>query len=328
MSNSLMNHDFSYETLTAGVNSSPVALGPVARSGLFTDNPCLSVDVAIELINEELSVIQSSPRGGIGSIHPKTGRHMVKLKCPHLLDRATILADSWQGVVGFNQGGTPANVLTEKDRILAEARRRIEVTIGYHKTRALSGVILDADGSVLVDLLSEFGVTQHVVDCALDTSTTRVANVITAARRLAEPELGSAYAASWVCFASPSFMDALRSNPSLEAALSGWNGATALTADIRAGDLVIAGVRFVEVPNMAGKTYIDADTAFLCPEGVPNLCVTHFAPADYIETTNQTALPLYAKAEPLDFNRGIEIETQSNPLSIVTRPRAIIRLTA
>jgi len=148
------------------------------------------------------------------------------------------------------------------------------------------------------------------------------------ARRSSEAELGTAYAASWVAWCAPDFIDAVRAHPSIEAALAGWQGATMMTADHRSGDLVVGGVRLVEIPNRANKVYIPAGCAYLTPEGVPDLFVTHFAPADYVETVNTEGLPLYAKAELLDFDRGVSIESQSNPISICSRPRTVIKLNA
>lgn len=326
--NTLLTADFDQTTLTKGLNAAPVSLGPVSKSGLFDPRSATTVDVAIEQINESLSLIQSSMRGGVVMPHPHTSRSMVKFKAPHLRTSSTLLADSWQGRTGFGQNAAPASVLTERDRVLMEHRRRLEATIDYHMTRALGGQIVDADGSVMVDLLAEFGVSQITVEMALATTTTNIANKIIAARRQSEAELGTAYAASWVAFCDATFIDAVRAHPSIEAGLANWQAATALLSDHRSGDLVVGGVRLVEVPNRAGKTYIPAGTAFLCPEGVPDLFVTHFAPADYVETVNTEGLPLYAKAELLDFNRGVSIESQSNPISICSRPRTVIHLNA
>jgi hypothetical protein len=64
------------------------------------------------------------------------------------------------------------------------------------------------------------------------------------------------------------------------------------------------------------------------PEGVDGLFMTNYAPADYTDTVNKEGLPKYSRAEPLPFNRGWQIESQSNPLSICTRPRAVVKLTA
>jgi len=323
-----LSDGFDFATLCNGVNAAPTSRGPVMNYGLFYEKPTNSVDIAIELNNEQLSLVQSSPRGGVVQPHPITGRSLVKFKATHLRTNSTILAASWQGRTGYGSKGMPAEVAQERDRILAEHRRRLDATIDYHQTRALAGQILDADGSVMVDLLAEFGVVQPTVACALDVASTNVTNRIIAARRQSEAELGTAAASSWVAFCDATFIDALRGHASIEASLAGYTAAALMLADHRKGALVVGGVTFLEVPSRAGRTYIDAGTAYLCPVDVPDLFTTYYAPADYIESVNTEGLPLYSRAEPLDFNRGVSLESQSNPISICSRPKAVIKLTA
>jgi len=323
-----LNNDFSFASLVEGINSAPVAIGPVSKSQLFDDNLIESTDVAIELIDDNLTLVQTSLRGGISDFHPHTNRSMVTLKTAHLRTSATMLADSWLGRSGFGQAGAPAQILQERDRKLREMRARLDATIDYFKTRSLNGQILDANGSVIVDLFAEFGQTQQSVECDLDVTTTNLANKITAARRLSESVLGMNYASDWIIFASAEFIDACRAHASFEAAVAGWGAAAALTSDHRDGSIVIAGARLVECPNLAGKTFIDAGSAFLAPLGVPGLCTTHFGPADYNEAIGQMGLPLYAKGEELPMGRGLVIEAQSNPVCVISRPRAIIKLNA
>ena len=328
MAQTLLSQDFSYASLVDAINSAPIAVGPVTRSNLFDLNPIMSTEVGLELIDDKVTLIQTSPRGGIGDLHPITSRSMVKLKTSHIRTSATMLVDSWLDRAGFNQGGTPAHILQERDRVLREMRARIQTTLDYQMTRALNGQILDADGSVLVDLWAEFGVSQQVVECNLATPTTNLANKIVAARRLSEPCLGMAFSDDWVIFASAAFIDAVREHPSYQASVDGWAAAKVLADDHRNGAIVVAGARVIEVPNIAGKTFINAGSAFLVPMGVPGLCVTHFGPANYVESVGELGLPITAKAEELSLGKGIIIEAQSNPISVISRPRAIIKLNA
>lgn len=69
----------------------------------------------------------------------------IKSNTPQLRINAANIAASWQGRTGFNQKSVPAEMLQERDRILAEHRRRIEGTIDYHMSRALGCLVLDAD---------------------------------------------------------------------------------------------------------------------------------------------------------------------------------------
>ena len=45
-----------------------------------------------------------------------------------------------------------------------------------------------------------------------------------------------------------------------------------------------------------------------------------------MDTVNTEGLPYYGQVEVLPFKKGVAGEAQSNPLHMVTRPRAIIHL--
>ena len=78
--------------------------------------------------------------------------------------------------------------------------------------------------------------------------------------------------------------------------------------------------------KVAGVSFVHDDKALLVPEGVPDLYISVFAPADYMETVNTQGIPYYSMIEPLPFNKGMAGEAQSNPLHLCTRPRAQVLL--
>lgn len=59
----------------------------------------------------------------------------------------------------------------------------------------------------------------------------------------------------------------------------------------------------------------------------PDLFISAFAQADYMEVVNTEGLPYYAKLERLPFDKGVAGEAQSNPLHLCTRPLAVRELT-
>ena len=66
----------------------------------------------------------------------------------------------------------------------------------------------------------------------------------------------------------------------------------------------------------------------MAPRGAPIIFSTYFAPADFIETVNTVGLPVYAKQSVDEqLQRWAKIHTQSNPLALCTRPRAVVKLT-
>jgi hypothetical protein len=76
-----------------------------------------------------------------------------------------------------------------------------------------------------------------------------------------------------------------------------------------------------------GGAFIGDTKARFVARGVPELFKTFFAPADYEETVNTIGLPRYMKQFKMDNDKGRNLEVQTNPLSICTRPQTLLRAT-
>lgn len=76
-----------------------------------------------------------------------------------------------------------------------------------------------------------------------------------------------------------------------------------------------------------GAPYIAADEARLVVEGVPELFITRFAPADYNETVNTPGLPFYSRAIEKRNGKGYDLEVQMNAISLCTKPQTLRKLT-
>ena len=88
----------------------------------------------------------------------------------------------------------------------------------------------------------------------------------------------------------------------------------------------IGGITFIRYRGKVGSTpLIGDDDSYTVPTGVPGLLIGRFAPAPYNETVNTIGLPIYAKALEKRNGTGWDLEMQSNPLHILTRPRAVIK---
>jgi len=86
-----------------------------------------------------------------------------------------------------------------------------------------------------------------------------------------------------------------------------------------------AGILFENYQGYIGDTpFIDPDLCYFGPLGVPNMFNTVFCPADYIETVNTVGLPRYSKMIPMDNDKGVRLELQSNHLSYVRLPKCLM----
>src|SRR5690606_18567332 len=75
-----------------------------------------------------------------------------------------------------------------------------------------------------------------------------------------------------------------------------------------------------------GKIKVEDKQAHAVPTGVLDLFITRFAPGDYMDAVNTLGLPFYSSSEPLPHGKGVELEAQSNPAHLCTRPQACILL--
>ena len=112
-----------------------------------------------------------------------------------------------------------------------------------------------------------------------------------------------------------------------------------LREDLGMVGVMYGGIRWQEYrgqlqPEAAGTSdMVETDAAYIFPVGAMTvdgpLFRTFFAPGDFIEAANTIGLPLYVKQaqDPEGLNRFVKLHTQSNPLCLCLRPRAVVKAT-
>lgn len=321
---------FSVQSLTKAINDLPFQPTRIGKLGLFNEEGITTTAMSIERQGSTLSLVPSAERGNArGLLVADDKRKLIPIKTIHLPQSGSVIADEVQNLRAFGSETEQESVQTLVNRKLLKMRRNLDVTMEYQRIGAIKGQILDADGSsVLLDLFTTFGLSQTTHDMVLDSDTTKVIVKAVEAKRKMEDALGGLMYTSLRAFCSNEFFDALVSHPAVEKAYLNWAqaGGQFVSEDHRSG-FTWGGVTWEEYRgSVGGNRFIEANKAYLVPEGVPDLFVTNFAPADYMETVNTNGLPYYAKQEMMRMNKGVELEAQSNPISICTRPDAIVQL--
>lgn len=325
----IFNNDaFSVSSLTAAIQEVPYTPGRIGQLGLFLSEGITTTTVQIEKNGNTLSLVSSKERGTPGVVVNADKRTMIPFNTIHLPQRATIGADAIQNVRAFGSESDVETVQTVVNTRLAKMRRDLDATIEHHKVGAIKGQILDADGTtVLLDLFTAFGIAQQTKAMVLGTDTTKIRTKVLEVLDLIEDELGAATWTGVRVICGRTFFKAFVEHPLVKAAYERYQDGAALRNDPRAG-FEFAGCIWEQYRGAVGAVKFVADAeAYAFPEGVPDMFITRFAPADYMETVNTNGLPYYAKQEPMPFNKGVEIEAQSNPICLCTRPRAVIKLT-
>jgi hypothetical protein len=324
----LLNDEaFSLSSLTASINDAPFVPGRIATLGLFAEEGVTTTTVQIERDGETLALVESKPRGGAGQIVVGTKRQLIPFNTVHLPERATIFADEIQNLRAFGSETELEAIQSLIDKRLGKMRRQLDATHEFHRIGAIKGQVLDADGkSVIVDLFDRFGLKQQVLAMKLGADGSfrqKIQDLLD----MIEDSLGSLPFSGVRVFCGRSFWRTLIDLDDIRQTYVATQMAASLRGDPR-DTIDFGGVTWERYRGrVGGAGYIADDEAYAVPEGVPDLFITRFAPADYMEAVNTNGLPYYAKQENLRFDKGTEIEAQSNPIHLCTRPRAVIKLT-
>jgi len=250
----------------------------------------------------------------------------------HISHDDVVLPEEVQGIRAFGsetEMDALANLMAQK---LQTMRAKHAITLERLRMGALKGVILDADGSTLYDLYSEFEITPKVVNFALTTASTEVLVKVLEVRRHIEDNLKGEFMTGVMCLCSQGFFDALTTHPKVKEAYQRWREGLVLFSDNRTG-FTFGGVTFEEYRGQATdangtvRKFIADDEAHFFPLGTATTFRTYFAPADFNETANTLGLALCAKQEPRKFGRGTDLHSQSNPLPLCLRPECLVRAT-
>ena len=323
MLNLLDNDAFSLSRLTAAVNNLPYKPGKLGAMGLFEEQGITTTSATIEVQDDVLSLVPVTPRGAQGMINGKSTRAVHSFAIPHLPQTDTILADSVQNVRAFGTEDQLQTIQQVINQRMATMRNSNEYTIESHRVAAIQGKYFNAAGNIN-SVYTLFGVTEQVVPMGLTVDTTDVITKCTAVIDAVEEGLGGMPYDHVHVMCSKDFFDALVAHPKVKELYLNSVSNQAIRGEMR-HTFEFGGVIF-ERYNGTTDVSITAGEARAFPVGVPELFITRFAPANYAETVNTIGLPMYAKMEEMRLGKGYELEVQSNPLNICTRPKALIKL--
>jgi len=319
----------------------PTRLGPGGLN-LFDEKPIATTSIAIEEVDGQLSMIQTSARGSAGDFIGDAKRKLRSFAATHLRRNAKVMADEVQGVRMFGSEDVMQTIEAKRDEKLAILRAMHEVTWEHHRVGALVGKVLDADGStVLLDTFTAFEVTQQTHDFNLTTSTLDVREVCELVADKIDDELGASTYDGIHVFCGGTFYDTLIKHTYVKDVLKAAGGQVALKLlqDLRGemfkiGPLTFERAKRWKVKNHVGTTInlIDPDLAYAFPlnpsptENGP-VFIGRFAPQPFLDTVNRLNPPLVVKAVKDPGDQFIDLIGISCPLYLNTRPRSVVKLT-
>lgn len=320
---------FTTTSLTAAINKAPYVPGILGGLGLFEEAGVATTSVVVERVDGKLALVQTSKRGGVGATQTDDKRKGYIFQVPHLQKDDSLLADSVQNVREFGSSDQTRAVESVRDEKLAMMARDLDFTLEHHRLGAVQGRILDADGTTtLLDLFTAFGVAEPTeVDFDLDNAAPASGALRTACTgvvRSMEDALQGLPFTGIHALCGNTFWDQLTAHKEVRETFLNQQEASELRRSWLGDTFHFGGIDFQRYRG-SGAVAVGATKCRFFARGVPGLFVTRFAPADYIETVNTLGLPRYAKAEPMKFGKGLDIQAQSNPINICTIPETLLR---
>ncbi|WP_448129310.1 major capsid protein [Wolbachia pipientis] len=311
MQNPFTNTAFSMTALTNAINILPINYGRVENLNLFPSRSVRFRHITIEEQNGVLSLLPTQLPGAPATV----GKRKIRtFTIPHIPHDDVVLPEEVQGIRAFGSESelkALADVITDHLQLM---RNKHAITLEHLRMGALKGIILDADGSELLNLYNEFEITPKVVNFALGTATTDVKRKCLEVLRHVEDNLSGEYMTGIHALVSPEFFDALISHSKVKEAYERWQEGAALRNDMRSG-FTFCGITFEEYrgqatdPEGTVRRFIERESGNCFPLGTASTFTTYFAPADFNETVNTLGQPLYAKQEPRRFDRGTDLHT-------------------
>lgn len=328
------NNAFGVVSLTDAINKPLFAPGRIGQMGIFGERGVTTTTVVLEDKDGTLVLLPPTPRGAPGTTLAKKKANSRAIVVPHFEINDAIYADEVQGVRAW---GTESQLETVQGMVanrIAIHKPSHEVTLEYTRIGAVIGLITYADGTT-TDLFSFFGVSQNAeINFDLDAASPAsgvLRKACAAVVRAMSVNLGGVPFQGAHALCGDTFFDSLLAH--VEVRNTFLNNPMA--AELRKsyvsngqsfGSFEFGGITWENYRGTVGSTdFINTNKCHIFPVGVPNLFRTYFAPADYMETVNTVGQRMYMKQYTMDNDKGVNLDSQMNALSLCTRPLALLK---
>jgi len=331
--------------LSAEINLIPNEWGLFQQLGLFTNEPKAHKFVMIPRTTEIEAVAVDRNWDERNSTVKSGDRDFLTLAIPHFPVDDAVTPNDVDGVIDYDSLLAGGNTLETIPQVMArkmEHLRKVHaLTLEVARAQLIrDGSVYAPNGTVVTNFYTEFGVGRESVN--FDLSSTTIDPLGAANNAIAAVQdgiLAGDTVTDIIALCSPSFFNALVKNPFVVESYRYFNQAqgtailnqrlgTGRGLDSRYRVFEYGGITFIEVRgSVGGQPYVADGEAYLLPMG-SDIFRTFFAPANRFSTINRTASELYMFQHMGGKDDIIELMTESNFLNVMTRPQAVITLTA
>ena len=320
--------DFNVTELSAAISNLPTRIGNPSDAELFRNIPGTTNVFSMEFYEESGILVPTTEWGGVAPKNSSGKRTAKSWTVPHMPLEDVVKASDVIGVRAF--GSTTAETVQGKVLEKLQAmKNKVDATLAYRRSKAKQGIIVDADGSTILNYFTEFGLSRQGVYVDLGTATTNIAAKCQDVIDQIEDGLGQEVYSSIEVEVDRAFYDALTAHKNVREVFLGWSSAESKLGRSNTSGFEFGGLKFIVNRQKVGVTpLVAASTGHAYPRGTQDVFLNGLAPADFNETVNTLALPYYAKQAGKQFDRGFDLHVQSNQLPIVAKPKALVKVSA
>lgn len=333
-------NNFDTVDLTSAVRNLPIQWGSFNQMGIFTEEPVASETVVFEETTQDGALIVDRVRGEKNLVSKDGTRKLHSFIVPHFPLDDYISPKDLQNKSAYDNFNEVEQLDAVRMRKLARLRQNHDWTLNKARAQALfSGTAYAPNGTITQDWNSEFGVTRTSVDFQLNSSTSQVlAAIETVIQAIQDGLGGNGVMTSIVAPVDTGFFNLLIKHPSVVQAYQYQQNIRAGMDPIRgrlaAGgsplpmgrEFDYGGILFKEVrDSYNGSKLTTTNEGVAVPMG-SDFFKTYYAPAERFGLVNTNGEPMYAFETAAQNGTKIEIETESNHISALLRPQAVVRL--
>ena len=330
---------FNMVSLTMAINRLPIQYGRLGQLGIFPERGVVTRSILIDERFGKLNLLQTRAPGSPPSMGAVGKRKTRSFDCPHNPHADVVLPSEVNGIRAFGSENAMVALADKLMEKLATMRAKHDQTKEYRRFGALSGILLDADATELSNgnLFTQFGVSQKTVSFELDVDGTDVRGLIKAdVLNYMDLNIGGDTRNGAHALCGADFFQELTNHPTVLRAWDNQQGRSDMLG-VELETFNFGGITFEQHLGRATHIAEDgtetvrqfiADTeALIFPKGTNNMFAAFNAPAEMNDAVGRPGQPIYAKQEPMKFERGTDLYTESNYLPMNARPELVVKAT-
>jgi hypothetical protein len=332
-------NNFETIDLTDAVRNLPIQYGTFNQLGIFTEEGVASDAVMFEEITENGALIVDRVRGEKNLVSKDGTRKLHTFAVPHFPLDDYISPKDLQNVSAYEKLDEVEKLERVRARKIARIRENHDWTLNKARAQALfSGTAYAPNGTVTQDWNTEFGVTRTEVDFLFGTSTTEVLSKIELVIQAVHDGMaGDGVFTGIVAPVSTGFFNKLITHASVQNAYKYFTSIqsqdpmrTRLAGNNspmpNGREFFFGGITFREIrDSYNGTSIVTANEGIAVPTGSDKF-KTYFSPAERFGLVNTLGEKMYLFETAAPNGTKIEMESESNHISALLRPQAVIRL--